>query len=228
MLNIQAALDPRLWEIIESAYHAGNYTSAILDSIHFLGELIRERSGLSSDGTALAGDAFGGINPKLKVTPLQTESDRNIQKGTEAILRGVYQSIRNPRSHEKRGDTVEDAEAIILFINYLVRVIGKAKSPFELEAFLDRVFDTSFLPDNRYAELLVREIPASKRWDTLVAIWRLKESRGKGDKLRVFMDALLPTLPLEEMTSFYGIVSEELETTNDDSTVRFHSATCPE
>jgi uncharacterized protein (TIGR02391 family) len=69
----------------------------------------------------LVGQAFGGKTPKLRVNKLQTESDQDIQKGTENLLLGLYQSIRNPRSHGKLTDTKEDADAIILFIIGLTR-----------------------------------------------------------------------------------------------------------
>jgi uncharacterized protein (TIGR02391 family) len=126
MLDLEPRLDPRLWAAIANAYQTGNYTTAILDSIHFIAELIREKTGLEADGVALAGEAFGGPNPKLKVTKLQTDSDKNVQQGILQVLQGIYQAIRNPRSHEKYSDSVQDAEASILFMNYLVTTINKA------------------------------------------------------------------------------------------------------
>src|ERR1035438_10349919 len=104
MMNLEPRIDRRLWSAVETAYQSGNYTGAILDSIHFLGELIREKTGIEGDGLSLIGQALGGQNPKLKVTKLQTESDKNVQKGAEQLLRGLYQGIRNPRSHEKYVD----------------------------------------------------------------------------------------------------------------------------
>ena len=192
----------------------------ILDSIHFLSQLVRDRSGLEVDGVALVGEAFGGSNPKLKVNSLQTESDKNVQKGVEQLLRGIYQGIRNPRSHEKYNDSSDDAEAIVLFINYLVRIIDRSKSPFDLDSYLERVFDPSFSESDRYAELMVAEIPLRKRWDTLIAVYRSKETRGRHwKKLRYFFRSLLNALTQEEIVSFCEVVSEELKTTQSDATV---------
>ena len=89
MLNLEPRLDARLWRSVESSCQSGNFSAAILDSIHFLGELIREKSGLEGDGVALVGQAFGGKNPKLKLSRLQTETDWNIQNGVEQLLRGL-------------------------------------------------------------------------------------------------------------------------------------------
>jgi len=154
-MNVEAVLDTRLWQAVQNSYESGNYTGAILDALHFLSNLIREKTGLESDGVALAGQAFGGKSPKLKVNKLQSESDKNVQRGIEQLVRGIYQGIRNPRSHEKYTDSEKDAEAIILFINYLIKTIEQSKSPFTKSDFLKRVFDPDFVRNERYAKLLV-------------------------------------------------------------------------
>lgn len=148
-MNIQTILDERLWRALQSSYENRNFTAAILDAIYFLNDMIRQKTGLESDGTALAGQAFGGKVPRLKVNHLQTESERNIQAGLEQILRGLYQGIRNPRSHEKYNDSQEDADAIIVFIGYLVRVIDQSKTPFTKSEFIGRVFDPHFVKSSR-------------------------------------------------------------------------------
>jgi uncharacterized protein (TIGR02391 family) len=109
--------------------------------MRFLSDLLRERTDLESDGAALVGEAFGGNSPKLKVNSLRTESERNVQKGLEQLLRGMYQAVRNPRCHGKVSDNDEDAQAIVLFINYLVKLIGQSQAPFSKTAFMARVFD---------------------------------------------------------------------------------------
>src|SRR6267378_4230148 len=108
-MTLEASLDERLWAAIEASYSVGNYSAAILDSLHFLSELIRTKSGLESDGHQLVGDAFGGPDPVIKINSLQTDSERNEQKGVEFLLRGLYTGVRNPRSHEKRVDTIDTA-----------------------------------------------------------------------------------------------------------------------
>ena len=201
------------------AYQSGHYTNAILDSIRFIGELIREKTGLEADGVALVGQALGGQNPKLKITKLQTDSDQNIQKGILQILQGIYQAIRNPRSHEKYSDSLQDAEALILFMNYLATTIDKATGQFDKDAFLKQVFDPYFTEDDRYASLLVERIPKGKRWDILLQVYRTKQL-SKGYRLSYFFRALLQTLSAEEMDEFCTIVSQDLETTCEDATIR--------
>lgn len=87
-MNLETKLDPRLWDAIRASYENRNFTGAILDAMYFLSDLVRERTGLESDGVALVGQAFGGNAPKLKVSPLQTESDWNLQKELNNSLGG--------------------------------------------------------------------------------------------------------------------------------------------
>ena len=82
-MNLETRLDSRLWEAIQSSYEARNYTAAIIDAVYFLSDLIRGKTGLESDGAALAGEAFGGKSPKLRVNKLQSESDWGVQRGVE-------------------------------------------------------------------------------------------------------------------------------------------------
>jgi len=78
-MNLESKIEERLWKMIQNSYEDRNYTGAIHDAIYFLSDLIREKSGLESDGVSLIGQAFGGKSPKLKVNKLQSESDKNIQ-----------------------------------------------------------------------------------------------------------------------------------------------------
>ena len=225
-MSLNTSLAEHLWAAIDAAYESRNYTGAVLDAMYYLGDIIREKAGLQSDGVALVGQALGGKSPRLKVNKLQTESDRNIQKGTENLLLGLYQSIRNPRSHSKHVDTKEDADAIILFTNYLLKIIGGAKGTFSKSEFLDRVFDPSFVKKTRYADLLVQRIPPKQRLDVMIEVYRRKEE-GEIDKLKLFCQALVAKLDEDEISALAEVVSEELTTTNSHQSVRFSTQMFP-
>jgi len=219
-MNVETELDTRIWQAIQNSYESGNYTGAILDALHFLSGLIREKTGLESDGVALAGQAFGGKSPKLKVNKLQSESDKNVQRGVEQLVRGVYQCIRNPRSHEKYTDSGKDAEAIILFINYLTKTIDQSKSPFTKSDFLKRIFDPDFVRNERYAKLLVDDVPVKQRLEIFIDVYRRK-LEADGENLRYFISALLKRLKKEERSQVFQLVSEELKNTDNNTTIRF-------
>jgi len=94
-MNLQTHIRNSLWLAIQSTYQAGNYSHAILDAMHYLSNVLREKTGVDGDGTTLVGQALGGDSPRLRINKLQTETERNEQRGIESVLRGLYQAIRN-------------------------------------------------------------------------------------------------------------------------------------
>ena len=140
-MTVRNEIDVELWEAIQKNYDAENYTGAILDAIFKLTDTIRNKTGLEGDGASLIGQAFGGDDPRIKLNKLQTDSEKDIQKGIQDILRGIYTGIRNPRSHDSMSDDKLSTDAIIVFINYLLRLIDQSKLRFNEEDFLERIFD---------------------------------------------------------------------------------------
>jgi uncharacterized protein (TIGR02391 family) len=225
-INLETTLDPRLWEAVRASLEARKFTAGILDGIHFLTDVIRERSGVEGDGIALVGAAFGGSSPKLKVNRLRTETEQNIQRGTEQMLRGLYQAIRNPRSHEAYEDSESDAGALILFIDYLLRIVDKSGSPFSLATLVSRILDPDFAPRDRYAELLVAEIPGKKLLATCREVFA-RRAEADHAKVRFFFGVAISRMSAEENSELCSILSQELRETNDDATIRFVLAAFP-
>jgi len=218
-MNIETVVSEPLRRAVKDSYERRDFTAAIMDAIYFLGDAIRERSGLDSDGVALIGQAFGGKSPMLKVNRLETESERNVQEGVESMLRGIYKAIRNPRSHEKHEDTQQDADAIILFVDYLLSIIGKSTTPFTIPDFLTSIFDPDFVESKRYAALLAAKIPERRRFEVFIEAYRLKET-GDAKKLGYFFKALFDVMSEEDRKRALEAVTAELETTQDESTIR--------
>jgi hypothetical protein len=137
----------------------------------------------------------------------------------EQLLRGFYQAVRNPRSHEKTTDTEEDAQILITFIGYVVRQVDQAKAQFSRSDFLKRVLDPDFVPQERYAKLLVEDVPNGQRLEVFLDTYRAKDT-GKPEHLRHFFSVLLSVLSAEELKQVYEVLSEELRTAEDESTIR--------
>lgn len=192
-MNLQTHIAVELWEAIASPYEAGNYTHAILEAIHQLTVVLRERSGVDGDGAVLVGQALGGDAPKLRVNSFQSETEKNIQRGVEQLLRGVYLAIRNPRSHEQFKDTQADADSIIHFLNYLFLLLRSSKEAFSVDLFLANISDSEFVESQRYAELLIVEIPVNRRGDALAALFRARAGI-QLRKLRYILSTLLSLL----------------------------------
>lgn len=82
-MNLKTHIHPQLWLAISNTYEAENYSHSILDAIHYLSDMLREKSGQDGDGQSLVGKALGGKSPILRINKLQTESERNVQKGLQ-------------------------------------------------------------------------------------------------------------------------------------------------
>jgi uncharacterized protein (TIGR02391 family) len=204
---------------VRATYESRNFTGAILDAIYVITEVLREKSDAESDGAALVGHALGGSTPRVKITALRSESDWNEQKGMEHMLRGVYQGIRNPRSHGKRGDTQEDADAILLFLDFTLKRLGEAQTLFSKPAYLERVFDPHFLENERYASLLVDEIPAKYLLELFHDVYRRREE-AKGRALHHFFQALLHRMPDEDRTAVWDTISIDMRTASEYASIR--------
>jgi len=213
-MNLETELSPDLWLAVRRSYESQLWSNSLLDAIHFLSEAIRSRTGLESDGTALVGQALGGKAPKLRLNRMETESEKNVQEGVEQLLRGLYRAVRNPRSHEKVEDSRVDAEALIIFVNYLLRVLGQAKDSFSVEECASRVLDENFVPSPRYVDLLIAEIPQRKRLAVALAVFHRK-SELKGRNQTTFFKLLVKALSDNEQVELWEAVSSELRTNKD-------------
>lgn len=218
-MNLKTEIRGDLWDAVSKSYESGIYKNAILDAIHLLSELLRERADVDGDGASLVGQALSGDSPRLRINKLQTETEKNEQRGLEQILRGVYLGIRNPRSHEQYEDKKEAADAIILFVNHIIGIISEAKEPFTIQEWNERVFDADFVASDRYAQLLAAEVPPKKRSEALILIFRNKSS-GKGDKRAYIFRALIELAGDDKIDDFLDVVSEELRTTTEDMDVK--------
>ena len=132
-MNLETLIRPELWDAVKSSYQATNYTHAIRDAMVAITTTLRDKSGLDGDGKNLLEKrlALKMISRQsLKLTPSKLKRKKIYQRGLMQVLRGMYALVRNPRSHEKLDDSKETADSIILFINYLIGLMGKSQQSF--------------------------------------------------------------------------------------------------
>jgi uncharacterized protein (TIGR02391 family) len=219
VVNLQTHIPERLWQAIAATYENQNYSHAILEATYFLSALLRERAGVDGDGAGLVGQALGGDSPRLKLNLLQTESERNVQKGFEQILRGIYLGIRNPRAHEPSNDTQQTADAIIHFLGHIVSLLSSSKEAFTVDGFVSRAFDPEFVESKRYAELVLSEVPQLRLADAAIGLFR---ARRKNDlrKLTNLVGLLTGAMSPAQLTSYLSVASDELRTATDETDIR--------
>lgn len=218
-MNLETEIAQELWQAVRRSYESQAWSNAILDSIHYLSDVLRAKTGLQSDGTVLAGQALGGKAPKLRLNRLETDSEKNIQSGAEQLLRGLYQAIRNPRSHERIADSQPETDALILFVNYLLKLIGHARASFSVDECVNRIVEKNFVPADRYAELLVEEIPPRQRLQVILSVYHRK-TETEGTNLRFFFNSAIQRMTPEEVQELFQAISAELREDTDDAVLR--------
>jgi uncharacterized protein (TIGR02391 family) len=111
-------------------YLNGHYRDAVLNSMLAVFDLIRDRTSLDSDGSALVTEAFSLDRAKLILSEIDTESGRNDQKGFMQIFIGAYLGIRNPKAHSLAHDLDKTKAAqYLVFASLLARRVHEAKTP---------------------------------------------------------------------------------------------------
>ena len=124
-------LNDKLKSRIKNYYENNQYGEAADQGIKIFCEEIRKISGLTTDGTQLVGDAFGGKTPKIQVADISTTSGGNIQTGQEQLSRGLIQGFRNPINHAPIDSVVPaiftelDCLNILSLISYLMTKVDK-------------------------------------------------------------------------------------------------------
>ena len=225
-MDIKYGIKEELWQACKDNYERGNYTGDILDGMHFLTETIRNKSGLDIEGVKLAEKAFGGEHPKIRINNLHTASEKDSQRGIKEILKGFFIAVRNPRSYDNPKDSKEECDGIIIFIDYLLKIIDKSKLGFEENTFLKRVFDNYYVKSKEYSDLLVSEIPRGRKVSMAISVLQ-KRNEGDIDNLALFMASLLENLDEKDIKRVYSVVSEQLKYTTDEKDIKTILKICP-
>ena len=188
-LNIK--LRENLWKAIQAHYERNDYTEAVRDAVFHMSEVLREKGGIEDkDGSKLVDVALLGNNPAILVNKNETTTERDFQQGIGFAFKGIMQSVRNPLSHESLQYTQDEAEVLILYINFLLNQVDKSGGSTKIENIVELLLDEDFTDTQEYAELLLKEVPSKKRYDLLLELYQMR-ARLPQHKLKYFISALL-------------------------------------
>jgi len=219
MEEIEKLISKPVWDAIKDNYEKGSYTTAITNLLIYVQDVVREKSGLELDGTALMDKAFLGDKPVLQVNKLETKTEKDIQSGIGHILKGLCLAIRNPRSHERYNDDKRTANRIIYFIDYILSFFQNTRYGSLVEDWMDLLFDDEFIGDDEYLDELYNVLPKKNQLDLLINIFRQKE-KVKSKNTVKFIKRIIEGLNNNERESLYDSISKELMTYKSSDNLR--------
>ena len=106
-----------------------NYFHCVLEASKSIAAELRDKTGLSSDGSLLIDAAFSIKAPMLAINTLQSESEESEHKGFASLLRGIMGTFRNVTAHAPKIDWAvnrEDALDALTIISYAHKRIDQA------------------------------------------------------------------------------------------------------
>lgn len=93
-------LHPAVIEASADLFADGHFSGAVSEAFKSIELRVRNLVGTETSGTKLMDDAFGGKEPRLRVSLHDGRSGQDEQSGFHAVFRGAMLGIRNPGAHE--------------------------------------------------------------------------------------------------------------------------------
>jgi uncharacterized protein (TIGR02391 family) len=123
------AFHPEIIKHSKILFLQSHYFHAVFEACKVYNKLVRSKSLSQKDGQALMLEVWGADNGVLKITPCQTDTDKNTQNGIKFLSAGLMQAIRNPTAHEPAIDwpvSKQDCLDLLGFLSFLFRQLDKA------------------------------------------------------------------------------------------------------
>ncbi|MEK3686744.1 TIGR02391 family protein [Paenibacillus sp. FSL R10-2736] len=122
-------LHPYLLRYCKPELLQNNYFHAVLEATKSIASMIRNKTGLVSDGAKLVDEAFTGNDPLIKINGYKSESEISEQKGFVSLTKGLFGTFRNPTAHSAKIEwnmSEEDAIDLFTLASYVLRRIEKS------------------------------------------------------------------------------------------------------
>lgn len=126
---IARGFHPQVVEHCKRLFAQGNYFHAVFEACKVYNRSVQAKSLISCDGESLMMSVWGWDKGVLKLTPCQTETDKNIQDGVKFLSAGLMRAMRNPTAHEPALHwpiEKQDCLDMLSFISFLFRQLDKA------------------------------------------------------------------------------------------------------
>ena len=114
-------IHPELGKVALKLFNDGHYSQATFEAFKYLDNQVKKLSGINESGFKLMMAAFADSNPKIRLTPLSSQSEIDEQSGYKFIFAGSMSAIRNPRGHDLTIDPIDRCLDHLSFASVLLR-----------------------------------------------------------------------------------------------------------
>jgi len=208
-----------LEDSIKMHYENKDYTEVVRDAILCLMNEIRKKSDLQDDdGVDLINKAFSEKKPLIKVNKMQTQTEKNKQRGINDLSKGIVEYFRNPMSHSKQNYSKEITDALLVIIDkVLLEEIIKSKSLNSIEDWYLEIISDLCPNTERYAQNLANSIPNNKIYELVVQLYKNRKNI-KNEKIKIITE-LIKKLKKEEFIEYCSIIEDDIYGKNSEEEI---------
>lgn len=118
-------IHPEILSVAQSRMQSGHYADAVEGAFKELNKAVKEKVKIKLDkeldGASLMQRVFSSDNPLLMVEDnMETQSNKDTQKGYMMMFSGAMSAIRNPKAHENMVISKDDAIRKLMFASMLM------------------------------------------------------------------------------------------------------------
>ena len=128
--EIKHFVHPAIWHVAEARMESGQYADAVESAFKELNNRVKEQvqGQTDKDGVALMTTVFSPDKPLLLVEEnLDTQTNKDTQKGYMMMFSGAMSAIRNPKAHENMTISKDDAVRKLMFASMLMYKLESSK-----------------------------------------------------------------------------------------------------
>ena len=114
-------IHPAISSVSVKLFDDGHYSQATFEAFKYLDIEVKKLSNINDSGFKLMMAALNEANPKIKLTPLVTQSEIDEQMGYKHVFAGAMSAIRNPRGHDINIDPIDRCLDHLSFASVLLR-----------------------------------------------------------------------------------------------------------
>lgn len=114
-------IHPEISAVSLKLFDDGHYSQATFEAFKYIDIMVKKISSINDSGFKLMMTAFAETNPKVKLTPLTSQSEIDEQVGYKFIFAGAMSAIRNPRGHDINIDPIDRCLDHLSFASVLLR-----------------------------------------------------------------------------------------------------------